>query len=47
MSEKNVQFHKEVRKGQRKELVRGSVEETPNELLEAVGKVVPGAEYQR
>ena len=34
-------------KGQIKELVRGSVEETLNELLEAVGEVFPEAKYQR
>lgn len=34
MSEKIVQLNKEVIKGQLKELVRGSVEETLNELLE-------------
>ena len=35
MSEKLVQLNEEVIKGQIKELVRGSVEETLNELLEA------------
>ena len=35
MSEKIVQLNEEVIKGQIKELVRGSVEETLNELLEA------------
>ncbi len=35
MSEKIVQLNEEVIKGQFKELVRGSVEETLNELLEA------------
>ena len=35
MSEKLVQLNEEVIKGQLKELVRGSVEETLNELLEA------------
>ena len=35
MSEKIVQLNEEVIKGQLKELVRGSVEETLNELLEA------------
>ncbi len=35
MSEKIVQSNEEVIKGQIKELVRGSVEETLNELLEA------------
>ena len=33
MSEKIVQLNEEVIKGQLKELVRGSVEETLNELL--------------
>ena len=36
MSEKIVQLNEEVIKGQLKELVRGSVEETLNELLEKV-----------
>ena len=36
MSEKNVQLNEEIIKGQLKELVRGSVEETLNELLEKV-----------
>ena len=35
MSEKIEQLNEEVIKGQLKELVRGSVEETLNELLEA------------
>ena len=35
MSEKIVQLNEEIIKGQLKELVRGSVEETLNELLEA------------
>ena len=35
MSEKIVQLNEEAIKGQLKELVRGSVEETLNELLEA------------
>ena len=35
MSEKIVQLNEEVIKGQLKELVRGSVEETLNGLLEA------------
>ena len=47
MSEKIVQLNEEVIKGQIKELVRGSVEETLNELLEAVGEVFPEAKYQR
>ena len=34
MSEKIVQLNEEVIKGQIKELIRGSVEETVNELLE-------------
>ena len=34
MSEKIVQLNEEVIKGQIKELVRGSVDETLNELLE-------------
>ena len=34
MSEKIVQLNEEIIKGQLKELVRGSVEETLNELLE-------------
>ena len=34
MSEKIVEFNMEIIKGQIKELVRGSVEETQNELLE-------------
>ena len=38
MSEKIVQLNEEVIKGQIKELVRGSVEETLNELLEK-GKI--------
>ena len=36
MSEKIVQLNEEIIKGQLKELVRGSVEETLNELLGAV-----------
>ena len=47
MSEKIVQLNEEVIKGQLKELVRGSVEETLNELLEAMGEVFPEAKYQR
>lgn len=39
MSEKIVQLNEEVIKGQIKELVRGSVEETLNELLEKEGGV--------
>ena len=47
MSEKIVQLNEEIIKGQIKELVRGNVEETLNELLEAVGEVFPDAKYQR
>ena len=47
MSEKIVQLNEDVIKGQLKELVRGSVEETLNEPLEAVGEVFPEAKYQR
>ena len=35
MSEKILQLNEEIIKGEIKELVRGSVEETLNELLEA------------
>ena len=35
MSNNIVQFNEEIIKGQIKELVRGSIEETLNELLEA------------
>ena len=42
MSEKIVQLNEEVIKGQLKELVRGSVEETLNELLEAEAEADPG-----
>lgn len=38
MSEKTVQLNVDVIKGQLKELVRGSVEETLNELQEAETK---------
>ena len=37
MSEKTVQLNEEMIKGQIKELVRGSAEETLNELLEKRG----------
>ena len=47
MSEKIVQLNEEVIKGELKELLRVSVEETLNELLEAVGEVFPEAKYQR
>ncbi len=42
MSEKIVQLNEEVIKGQIKELVRGSVEETLNELLEKAGQLSSG-----
>jgi putative transposase len=50
MSEKIVQLNEEVIKGQLKELVRGSVEETLNELLEAeteAEKLTQAARYER
>ena len=48
MSEKIVQLNEEVNKGQLKELVRGSVEETLNELLEAEAeKLTQAARYER
>ncbi len=48
MSEKIVQFNEEVIKGQIKELVRGSAEETLNELLEAEAKkLTQAARYER
>jgi transposase-like protein len=48
MSEKIVQLNEDVIKGQLKELVRGSVEETLNELLEAEAeKLTQGARYER
>ena len=48
MSEKIVQLSEEVIKGQLKELVRGSVEETLNELLEAEPeKLTQAARYER
>ncbi len=46
MSEKIVQLNEEVIKGQIKELVRGSVEETLNELLEAEA-LTQVARYER
>ncbi len=47
MSEKIVQLNEEVIKGQLKELVRGSVEETLNELLEAdAEKLTQAAQYE-
>ena len=48
MSEKIVQLNEEEIKGQIKELVRGSVEETLNELLEAEAeKLTQAARYER
>ena len=48
MSEKIVQLNEEVIKGQIKELVRSSVEETLNELLEAEAeKLTQAARYER
>ena len=48
MAEKIVQLNEEVIKGQLKELVRGSVEETLNELLEAEAeKLTQAARYER
>ena len=48
MSEKIVQLNEEVIKGQLKELVRGSVEETLNELLEKEAEsLTQAARYER
>lgn len=48
MSEKIVQLNEEVIKGELKEWVRGSVEETLNELLEAEAeKLTQAARYER
>ena len=48
MSEKIVHLNEEVIKGQIKELVRGSVEETLNEMLEAEAeKLTQAARYER
>ena len=48
MSEKIVTLNEEVIKGQIKELVRGSVEETLNELLEVEAeKLTQAARYER
>ena len=48
MSEKIVQLNEEVIKGQLKELVRGSVEETLNELLEhEAERLTQAARYER
>ena len=46
MSDNIVQFNEEIIKGQIKELVRGSVEETLNELLEAEAERVDAAGVQ-
>ena len=48
MSEKILQLNEEVIKGELKELVRGSVEETLNELLESeTEKLTQAARYER
>ena len=48
MSEKIVQLNEEVIKGQLKELVRGSVEETLNALLDQEAeKLTQAARYER
>ena len=48
MSKKIVQLNEEIIKGQLKELVRGSVEETLNELLEKeVESLTQAARYER
>ncbi len=48
MSEKIVQLNEEVIKGRLKELVRGSVEETLHEMLEAEAeKLTQAARYER
>ena len=48
MSDKIVQFNEEVIKGQLKELVRGSVEQTLNELLEKEAEILTQAvRYER
>ena len=48
MSEKIVQLNEEVIKGQLKEIARGSVEETLNELLEQeTEKLTQAARYER
>ena len=41
MSEKIVQLNEEIIKGQIRELVRGSVEETLNELLDGLRQIAP------
>ena len=48
MSEKIVQLNEEIIKGQLKELVRGSVEETLNKLLEKEAEsLTQAARYER
>ncbi len=47
MSNNIVQFNEEIIKGQIKELVRGSVEETLNELLAEAEKLTQAARYER
>ena len=48
MSDKIVQFNEELIKGQLKELVRGSVEDTLNELLEKEAETLTqAARYER
>ena len=48
MSEKTVQLNEEIIKGQIRELVRGSVEETLNELLEKEAEsLTQAARYER
>ena len=47
MSEKIVQLNEEIIKGQIRELVRGSVEETLNELLEKEAESLTHATLQR
>ena len=47
MSEKIVQLNEEIIKGQIKELVRGSVEETLNELLEKEAESLTQAAHRR
>ena len=48
MSDKIVQFNEEVIKWQLKELIRGSVEETLNELLEKEAvTLTQAARYER
>ena len=47
MSEKIVQLNEEIIKGQLKELVRGSVEETLNELLEKEAESLTRAARRR